>query len=139
MGGSKTDWRKRCFHLLDRVDLYKFIFNEMGEMVVYLYPDGRFGCVNDKYRESSGLGRGDTPERAVYDCIVPENCDEFRAAVASLSKSSPVTTGEMRGRHASGEVRWQRWTHRACFDAQGILASYFSIVQDLPPQKAQTS
>jgi PAS domain S-box-containing protein len=64
---------------------------------------------------------------------------DFRAAIlrktSSLTPENPEATDEHLSLVAGGETRWQQWTDRGTFDAQGRLIEILSTGRDISERK----
>ncbi len=55
--------------------------------------------------------------------------------ISALTVESPMHSHEHSVIAPNGDIRWQRWTNRALFDAQGKAVGYMAIGEDITERK----
>lgn len=105
---------------------YRAIVEDQTELICRFAPDGTLTFVNDAYCRYFGVSRKELMDGSVVS-LIP---DIDRNPVAT-----PVVTRERRIMLTNGEVRWQQWTDRAIFDAQGRLSEFQAVGRDITEQK----
>gem|GEM_PF-1374732 len=110
---------------------YRGIVEDQTELICRFLPDGTHVFVNEAYCKYFGkkctelIGKKFRPE------IPPEDQAGVREHFASLKKDHPVSTTDHRIIILDGTIRWQWWTDRAIFDAEGQLIEYQSVGRDI--------
>jgi PAS domain S-box-containing protein len=114
---------------------YRSIVEHQTELICRFDPAGRLTFVNAAFARYWGK----TSEACVEENFQPAIHDGDAAVVArriaSLSPHRPTTGFEHRVLRPDGRVRWQRWTHRAIFDAEGELVEYQAVGRDITSRK----
>ncbi|WP_254568238.1 PAS domain S-box protein [Oscillatoria sp. HE19RPO] len=105
---------------------YRAIVEDQTELICRFAPDGTLTFVNDAYCRYFGVSRKELMDGSVVS-LIP---DIDRNPIAM-----PVVTRERRIVLPNGEVRWQQWTDRAIFDAQGVLSEFQAVGRDITEQK----
>jgi len=98
-------------------------------------PGGEITFVNKAYCEYFTR----TPEELVgstFLSLIPESDREtVMDNISALTVESPTQSHEHQVIAPGGDLRWQRWTIRALFDAQGKVVAYQSIGEDITERK----
>ncbi|KHK00836.1 PAS domain-containing protein [Desulfovibrio sp. TomC] len=114
---------------------YRSIVEHQTELICRFDPACRLTFVNAAFARYWGK----TPEACIEENFQPAIHDEEAAVVsrriASLCPHRPTTGFEHRVLRPDGRVRWQRWTHRAIFDAEGELVEYQAVGRDITSRK----
>lgn len=117
---------------------YHAVVEDMPVLICRFLPDGTLTYVNQAYC----LYFGKTPQELIGHSWMPLVPEEDKAYVktqfGSLTQDKPVVTYEHRVIIPSGEIRWQRWTDRAVFDANRLV-EYQSIGEDITERKRAES
>ncbi|MCB9455952.1 MAG: PAS domain S-box protein [Anaerolineaceae bacterium] len=69
------------------------------------------------------------------DFIPESDRDQVIANITALTSGSPIHSHEHRAITPDGAIRWQRWSNRALFDAEGKVTLYQAIGEDITEQK----
>jgi two-component system sensor histidine kinase UhpB len=114
---------------------YRLIVENQTEFIVKWLPDGTRTFVNESYCRCFGL----TEDQCVGTSFLPLVAPDFRAAIqrkiSSITPDKPEVTDEHLSLVAGGEKRWQQWTDRGTFDAQGKLIEVLSTGRDISERK----
>jgi|GEM_PF-1349485 len=114
---------------------YRSIVEHQTELICRYDAEGRLTFVNAAFARYWGK----TPETCVAENFRPEIPGEDAAVmagrIAALCPHRPTTGFEHRVLRPDGRVRWQRWTHRAIFDAKGVLVEYQAVGRDITSRK----
>ncbi len=114
---------------------YCWVIEDIPLLICCFQPDGEITYVNHAYCEYFAK----TPEELVgsnFLSLIPrEERQSVMADISALTKASPTLTHEHRVMTPIGNIRWQRWTNRALFDARGRAIGYQSIGEDTTEQK----
>jgi len=117
-------------------ELFRAVVRDQSEMIVRWRPDGTRTFVNQAYCRVFGT----TPEQVVGTSFLLQMAEPDRAAVLSkiqsLTPLDPVATETHERLTASGERRFQEWTDRGIFDAQGRLVELQSTGRDVTERLA---
>lgn len=123
--------------LRESEERYRNVVEDQTELICRFSPDGVLTFVNDAYCRYFGLDR-ETCVGKHHSVVVPDDdAPSLRAHLASLSPQHPVATIEHRIRMPDGTIRWQCWTDRAIFDADGNVAELQSVGRDITKRKEQ--
>jgi PAS domain S-box-containing protein len=114
---------------------YKSVVEDQSDFIVRWKPDGTHTFVNGamcRFLEK-------TPDELIgsnlFDILHPDDVDDVRRKVASLTIDQPSTTDEHRVRRADGTVAWHEWSDRAIFDSSGNVVEFQSVGRDVTAQK----
>jgi len=117
-------------------ELFRAIVGDQTEMIVRWKPDGTRTFVNQAYCRVFGTSY----EEVVGTSLLPNVAEPDREAVLrkirSLTPEHPVATDTHESVTASGEQRFQEWTDRGIFDAQGRLVELQSTGRDVTERRA---
>ncbi|THB64989.1 MAG: response regulator, partial [Desulfovibrio sp.] len=126
---------KRAEEILKRSEArYRAIVEDQTDLICRYLPDGAISFVNDAYARYFGRGAGDFLGLHFLPPMPREEVEKVTDAVQSLSLDRPVCSVEHRVFRGE-EERWQQWTHRAIFDAQGRLMERQAVGQDVTERK----
>ncbi len=133
-----TDYKSFEQALHQSEQRYRAIVNDQTELVCRFLPDGTLTFVNTAYcdyfecSESHLLGHS-------FLNLVPEAeqdaVRQFLHDFSTLTSDYPTVTHEHPVITADGETRWQQWTNRAIFDADGRLTEIQSVGRDITNRK----
>ncbi|MYL81618.1 PAS domain-containing protein [Desulfovibrio aerotolerans] len=114
---------------------YRSIVEHQTELICRFAPSGRLTFVNAAFARYWSK----SPEACVQENFQPEIHAEDAAVmarrIAALCPHRPTTGFEHRVLRPDGRIRWQRWTHRAIFDAAGELVEYQAVGRDITSRK----
>ena len=94
-------------------------------------PDGTLTYVNTALAAMTGQPPEALLGRPFFEMISPEDEKVVRAALAGLTPERPVETHEQTDRAPDGKQRWQQWTNRATYDADGRIARFQAVGLDI--------
>jgi PAS domain S-box-containing protein len=116
-------------------ELFRAVVEDQTEMIVRWKPDGTRTFVNRAYSHVFG----GNPEDFIGTSFMPlvaENYREFiRDKIRSLTPDQPLATAIHESLAPDGEIRWQEWTDRGIFDAEGRLVELQSTGRDITERK----
>ena len=104
------------------------------DMPVYFctfLPDGTLTYVNTALAAMNGQPSEALVGRTFFEMISPEDDEAVRAGLAGLTPERPVETHEQSDRAPDGTQRWQQWTNRAVYDADGRLVRFQAVGLDI--------
>jgi PAS domain S-box-containing protein len=110
---------------------YRAILEDQAELICRYLPDGRLSYVNEAYARYYGKDRMELINKNFIPHIPDEDLTLIQDHIDSLNPSKPVTSFEHQIIMPGGEIRWQHWTHRAIYDANGILTEYQGVGRDI--------
>jgi PAS domain S-box-containing protein len=113
---------------------YRAVVNSQTELICRFLPDGTFTFVNEAYCRCFDK----KPEELIgheFMPLPPEDRENVRRQLASISPEKPAVTYEQRVLLPSGEIRWQEWMDRAIFDEQRRLIEFQSVGRDITERK----
>ncbi len=114
---------------------YRTLAEETPVLICRYLPGGEITYVNEAYCRYFGK----TPEELVgssFFLLIPESDREtVKASISTMTVESPNWSQEHRVISSNGEIRWQRWTDRAQFDANGQPVAYQSVGEDITKRK----
>jgi len=114
---------------------YRAVVQDQTELICRFTPDGTLTFVNDAYCRYFGK----KPEELLGHKLVPlipeEDHKQVEKHFTSFSRENPVAEQEHRVIAPKGDVRWQRWTNRAIFDANGAIVEFQSVGRDVSERK----
>ncbi|MDD1674789.1 MAG: PAS domain S-box protein [Methanomicrobiales archaeon] len=121
--------------LKDSEERYFAIIEDQTEFISRFLPDGTHLFANDAYCRyfhkscSEIIGKKFTPD------IPAEDRAKMREHFASFRPGAPVLTIEHRLILPDGELRWQQWTDRAIYGAEGKIMEFQSVGRDITDRK----
>jgi PAS domain S-box-containing protein len=114
---------------------YRLIVENQTEFIVKWLPDGTRTFVNESYCRYFGLSEEECIGTNFIPLVTPEFRDMLERKIASLTPENPQSTSEHISFAAGGEQRWQQWTDKGIFDAQGKLVELQSSGRDITERK----
>ena len=130
-----TERKKAEEALRDSEKRYRAVVEDQNELICRFRPDGTLTFVNGVYARYFGK----RPEELLGHTFMPLVHEDDRARVhleiASMSRERPTCSVEERVFLPSGEMRWQQWSNRALFDAQGQLIEYQAVGRDITERR----
>ena len=114
---------------------YRAVAEDSPVLLCRHQPNGEITYVNEAYCKYFEK----TSEELVGSSFLSLIPEEDRAAVtanlSALTAESPTQSHEHHVIASDDSIRWQRWTNRALFDAQGQSTIYQSIGEDITERK----
>lgn len=118
---------------------YRAVVEDMPVLVLSFLPGGTITFANRVYCDYFNK----TPDELIGSTFlsqIPESDQgTVLAAIASLTVQSPSQSHENQVVVPGGEIRWNKWTTRAFFDAAGHPLSYQAIGEDITRRKGAES
>lgn len=134
-GEDITDRKRAEKALQESEDRYRAVVEDLPVLVCSFLPGGEITFVNKTYCEYFGR----TSEEfvgATFLSLIPEaDRKAVMENISALTAESPTQSHVHKVIAPNGDIRWQRWTNRAVFDAQGRTAGYQSIGEDITGRK----
>jgi PAS domain S-box-containing protein len=143
--GRPTRWVGACVDVTEREraeevlreseERYRCVSEDMPVLVCRFLPGGRITYVNRAYCQYFGKSLEDLVGHTFLSLLPEADREAVMADIAALTVESPTQSHEHLVVAPNGETRWQRWTNRALFDAQGKVSAYQSIGEDITERK----
>jgi PAS domain S-box-containing protein len=114
---------------------YRTIVEDQTEFICRFSPDGTITFVNEAYCRYFSRKKETLVGHKFSPLIPPEDKESVKTHFLMVTPEYPVRTIEHRILMADGEVRWQQWTDRAIFDANGEVVEYQSVGRDITDRK----
>ncbi|SCZ62150.1 PAS domain S-box-containing protein/diguanylate cyclase (GGDEF) domain-containing protein [Thiohalomonas denitrificans] len=134
LSAALADRRSRAA-LAEREAFYHSILEDMPGMVCRWRADGTITYVSESFCRYSGKTRDELVGRSFLPLIPAEDREELAQRLRSLTPDNPTMNVENRVFDAKGAIRWQRWTNRALFDAEGRLLEYQGVGEDITDER----
>jgi two-component system cell cycle sensor histidine kinase/response regulator CckA len=128
--------RKRAEKALqESEERYRSVVEDLPVLVCSFLPGGEITFVNKAYCEYFGK----TSEELVgttFLLLIPEADQKaVMGNISALTVESQTQSHVHKVIAPNGDIRWQRWTNRAVFDARGHAVGYQSIGEDITDYK----
>ena len=114
---------------------YRDVIEDQTEFICRFLPDGRITFINDAYCNYFWLNREEIIGKPHSVVLPPDDAKLMNAHLAALT---PETSGCIYLTQDSVTlwgIRWQRWSDRAIFNANGEVIEYQSVGRDITEQK----
>ena len=121
--------------LRESEERYRNIVEDQTEFICRFLKDGTHVFVNDAYCRYFNRKREELIGHRFRPVLHPEDREMVARYLASITPEHPVTDIEQRIIMPDGSIRWQRWSDRAIFDADGSITEYQSVGRDISEQK----
>ena len=130
-GRDITAQKEAEFALQRSEQNYRSLVEEMPVLVCRFQCDGTLTFVNSNYCRYFAKSREELIGRNFFEFIPEASRDAVRAHFLSLTPERPAVTYQHEVLMPDGTRRWQEWTDRALFDAEGRPGEYQSIGHDI--------
>jgi len=110
---------------------YKAIVEDQTELICRYQPDGTLTFVNEAFCRYFGKSREDLIGQSFLPSIYEGDRSDVQSWISQMSAGNPTVTYQHSVTNPGGEIRWQEWTDRALFDAQGNLTEFQSVGRDI--------
>jgi PAS domain S-box-containing protein len=114
---------------------YRSVVEDQTEVITRFAPDTILIFVNDACCRYFGKTRDELVGASFMGFLPGEDGELVHRLLASLTVENPVRTCEHGVVFPGGEIRWQKWTHRAIFDDAGGLLEFQSVGRDITDRK----
>jgi len=114
---------------------YRAIVEDQTELICRFKPDGTLTFVNDAYCRYFNKQRIELIGQEFLPMMPSQDREFVSKNFRSLSQGHPINTYEHRIILPSGEIRWQQWSDRAVFDAQGNFIECQAVGRDITQLK----
>ena len=117
--------------LRENEERYRNVVEDQTEFICRFLPDGTHIFVNDAYCRYFGRAREEIIGHRFRPLLPPEDRARMKAHLGSLTPDEPIATIRHRIVMPGGEIRWQSWSDRAIFDAEGRTREFQSVGRDV--------
>ena len=114
---------------------YRDVAEETPVLICRFLPGGEITYVNEAYCKYFEKRAEDFVGQIFLSQIPEADRETVMANISAMTVESPNQSYEHQAIGSGGEIHWQRWTHRALFDAQGKAVAYQSIGEDITERK----
>jgi PAS domain S-box-containing protein len=114
---------------------FRTMINDTLALICRFMPDGTLTFVNDLYCSYFNKERNDLIGQNFFQFIPKRERQEVRQHFTSLNQQKAMITYEHQVIAADGILRWQQWTDRALFTADGKVTEYQSVGIDITDLK----
>jgi PAS domain S-box-containing protein len=114
---------------------YHAVVEDQTELICRFHPDGTHAFVNEAYCRYFGLDREEIIGSRFRPEIHPDDNEPVRRFFESLTPENPVDMIEHRIILPDGSIRWQQWSDRAIFGADGNVTEFQSVGRDITHRK----
>ena len=121
--------------LRESEERYRNVVEDQTEFICRFLPDGTHVFVNDAYCRYFNKKREEIIGNRFKPVLHPEDREIVALHFASLTPQNPVMNIDQRIIMPDGIIRWQRWSDRAIFHADGSLNEYQSVGRDITDRK----
>ncbi len=116
-------------------ELFRAVVEDQTEMIVRWKPDGTRTFVNRAYTQVFGKRPEDFIGSSFFPLVAEPYQDMIREKIRSLTPERPLATAVHESLAPDGGTRWQEWTDRGIFDAEGQLVELQSTGRDITERK----
>lgn len=114
---------------------HRAVAEDTPVMICRYTPDFLRDYVNKAYCDYFGASADALRGTPMLEMIQEADRAAFITNINRLTPLSPVMTNEYKVLSPGGEIRWQRWTNRALFDAHGTVVAYQGVGEDITERK----
>lgn len=114
---------------------YRTIVQSQTSFVNRYLPGGVLTFVNEPLARFAGLPVESLTGTSFYSFIHPDDRDEVRRRIESVSRENPAVATDCRIMFPDGTFRWTHWRQTGIFNEQGELLEYQSAGWDVTDQK----
>ena len=114
---------------------FRSVVEDQTELICRFLPDGTYTFVNGAYCRYFGRTARELIGRQFLMFIPPGDPQASLEFLNQITPEHPQATREHQVLAPGGEVRWQQWTNRGLFDADGRLLEYQAVGRDITERK----
>ena len=114
---------------------YRTMIDDTPALICRFLPDGTLTFVNNRYCSYFNKNRNDLVGQNFFQYIPKHARKQVRQHFTSLNQQESMTTYEHQVIAPDGTLRWQQWTDRAIFNADGKVTEYQSVGIDITELK----
>lgn len=116
-------------------DKYRGVVEDTSLLICSYRSDGEITFVNKAYCDYFDRTSAEVVGSNFMSLIPEKDRQAVMTNISSLTEASPTQSHEHPIITTNGDIRWQRWTNRALFDARGKVVSYQAIGEDITERK----
>jgi PAS domain S-box-containing protein len=116
-------------------ELFRAIVGDQSEMIVRWKPDGTRTFVNQAYCRVFGGSFEELVGKSFLPSVAEQEREAVLRKIGALTPGNPVLTDTHESVTPLGERRYQEWTDRGIFDADGRLVELQSTGRDVTEQR----
>jgi PAS domain S-box-containing protein len=109
----------------------KDLMEDQTEFVIRFLPDGSLSYMNKAFCQFFRKTRSECSGRSLWSIIPLEDQRVLEEALGKFSNAGPVVTVPWHIVGPAGKVRFQEWTIRALFNADGRIHEYQGVGRDI--------
>ena len=121
--------------LQESEERYRGVVEDMPILLCCYLPGGELTFVNQAYADYFGQSVQALVGSNFLNLIPEDDRAVVLGNIQNLTIDAATDTHEHLVLRPGGELRWQRWTNRALFDAQGHVKAYQAIGEDVTQLK----
>jgi PAS domain S-box-containing protein len=110
---------------------YSGIVEDQPELICRFTPEGVLTFANGAFCRYFGRAYDALIGTSFLALFPPEEQARLRSRWLALTPEQPIAQLEHRGQDAAGRLRWQGWSVRALFEADGRLAEIQAVGRDV--------
>lgn len=114
---------------------YRAVAEDIPVLICRFLPGGEIDYVNDAYCKYFNKTAGELIGSTFLSLIPEADHKTVMDGIEALNADAPTQSHEHKVIGQDGDIRWQRWTNRALFDADSKIIAYQSIGEDITEQK----
>jgi PAS domain S-box-containing protein len=126
---------KRTTELRESEERYRAVVENTPVLICRFLPDGEITYVNETYCKYFEKTSEELVGQTFLSLIPESDRETVMVHISALTVESPTQSQEHRVIAGDGDIRWQRWTNHALFDAEGKVVAYQSIGEDVTKRK----
>lgn len=119
----------------EREQRLRDVLDQASEQVCRYLPDTRLTYVNQAFCLALRKSQEELVGRRWAELVPKGFLNDLQAQLKRLKPARPLIVGEHELLTAAGETRFERWTHRALFDAEGRAIEFQSAGFDITESK----
>jgi len=125
------DLEERTEELLKSEARFHGIIEDQTELICRYLPDGRLSFVNGAYSRYYGTSQSELIGKHFIPNIPEPDMSMIIKCIDGITRDNPVVQYTHRIIKPSGELRWQHWTQRGIYSADGTLIEYQAVGVDI--------
>jgi two-component system, cell cycle sensor histidine kinase and response regulator CckA len=121
--------------ILESEARYRAIAEDSPVLICRFRSGGEITYVNETCGDHFGKSPEELVDTSFLSLIPEENRQGVMDDIRALTFEAPLLSHEHPVLAPGGEARWQRWTNRALFDADGEITGYHAIGEDITDRR----
>jgi len=114
---------------------YRALTEDQTEFIAHIKPDMTLSFVNEAFCAHVGRDRDQLAGFRFLSLFSPEDREQIRRGLSSLSPVAPACTADVRTVSRDGTVCWERWTFRGIFGEDGSFQECHALGRDITEMK----